>query len=721
MAKYVWSSQPDHLLMEWDLMLELYDRGRLMDIVPVLVGDLTDALKQKAQQRIMQKLGIMTIDESHITHRLRELFQFADKDKSGFIDRDELADCFKKFGIPVTDDELNALLEGADDGDCEIDVYEFEDLIFQLLEDKAGVVLRPEKSKHKNFKLSREDTIRAIKEKGSPHGMRSAGFSPDGSAVRRSPKRSPSKQGSGSVSMASSPGAGQSPRGRKNTINRDTIKEEESDGEEEEEEVDERETDRGFKSCNADTSNFKRATSLEMDEMWKSLEDDGPLEPQESEGDEDPPAFYTNFHESGCEPPMTETIMAQAQRRLQAWLHLELHYGPSPQVLWRATHCRPVPSMDSDSGGRNIKQTVKCLLGFPAVIVQGLASVQVDYILKNVHKRWEAGVKLPEPVFKKGMPRPKVIMCESTGRPAKYCDPLTQMPFRDMHTFHQRRQCFYFDIKKCNQDIIMEDYGTRVTCTQAGGRSVLLTPPIGAIGTSYVEFEIQNEGRTPYFFFGLCEGKHDVQGDWTAHTDKSAALYFSHDGKKQVDGQLEHYTNVALHRMDRVGLLVDNDRGVFEVLVNDESLGVLTTKLPRPMFFVVDMGWPYQRLEILPRTHWQMLAACLLKFFKGMNAQERLKAMAELFNTYDQDGQGSISKDEFRIALESLNVHVSDQELDVLIAKVDQDGSGEIEFEEFRAMIEGMIEEFGPEAIEKKKKSRSPLMSPIHRTALHHH
>ena len=94
MAKYVWSSQPDDLLMEWDLMLELYDRGRLMDIVPVLVGDLTDALKQKAQQRIMQKLGIMTIDESHITHRLRELFQFADADKSGFIDRDELADCF---------------------------------------------------------------------------------------------------------------------------------------------------------------------------------------------------------------------------------------------------------------------------------------------------------------------------------------------------------------------------------------------------------------------------------------------------------------------------------------------------------------------------------------------------------------------------------------------------------------------------------------------------
>jgi hypothetical protein len=61
MCKYVWSSEPDDLLMEWDLMLELYDRGRLMNILPCLVGDLTDAVKQKAQTRIMQKLGINSV------------------------------------------------------------------------------------------------------------------------------------------------------------------------------------------------------------------------------------------------------------------------------------------------------------------------------------------------------------------------------------------------------------------------------------------------------------------------------------------------------------------------------------------------------------------------------------------------------------------------------------------------------------------------------------
>jgi len=107
--KYVWSSNPDDLLMEWDLMLELYDRGRLKDILPCLVGDVTDATKQKSQARIMQKLGIDQLDEAHVTHRIRELFKFADQDQSGFIDRNEMSDCFQKFGLGLTDDELKAV------------------------------------------------------------------------------------------------------------------------------------------------------------------------------------------------------------------------------------------------------------------------------------------------------------------------------------------------------------------------------------------------------------------------------------------------------------------------------------------------------------------------------------------------------------------------------------------------------------------------------------
>eukprot|EP00802_Teleaulax_amphioxeia_P004645 Tamp_04649.p1 GENE.Tamp_04649~~Tamp_04649.p1 ORF type:complete len:798 (+),score=167.98 Tamp_04649:99-2492(+) len=705
MTKYVWSSNPDELLMEWDLMLELYDRGRLKDILPMLVGDLTDAQKQRAQSRIMQKLRIDSLDEKHVTHRLRELFNFADKDRSGFIDRDELAECFKRFGLGLTDDELDDLLENADDGDCEIDVFEFEDLIMQLLEDKAGVILRPEKSKQKHANLSREDTIKAIKHASSPLAMREAGFSPDGSTVRKSPKspgarspgaRSPgAKKNSSNVSNASPavdrsegssrPGTRGDPLGGSRPATRgEAIQEEDGEGRE----------DAGFKSAAGDK--FKRATSADLEDMWKQLEEDGaevsaPSSPLRSEN----PEFYTDFSESGCAPPMTSTVVAQAQRRITAWLHHDLKYGTN-EVLWRAKHCRPVPSMDSESGGRTIKQTVECILGFPAHKVAGMANAQLERMLKAAHKCWELAVKLPAPVLKKGVPRPKEVLCETTGRPAKYMDPLTLVPFRDMHTFHQRRQCFYFDIKRCHEDIIMENHGTRVTCTQSAGRSVMLTPPIGAIGTSYVEFEIQHEGRNPYFFFGVCEGRHDVSGGWTAHADETAALYFAYDGKKQLNGEMSPYTSTEIRRMDRIGLLVDMDREVFEILVNDESQGVLTEKLPRPMFFVVDMGWPYQRIEILPRTHWQMLATMLLKFFKGMDAQERLKAMAELFNKYDVDGQGSIDRDEFRDALESMHVHLSDQELEELIAKVDEDGSGEIEFNEFKAMIDSMIEEYGP-------------------------
>ena len=493
MTKYVWSSNPDELLMEWDLMLELYDRGRLKDILPMLVGDLTDAQKQRAQSRIMQKLRIDSLDEKHVTHRLRELFNFADKDRSGFIDRDELAECFKRFGLGLTDDELDDLLENADDGDCEIDVFEFEDLIMQLLEDKAGVILRPEKSKQKHANLSREDTIKAIKHASSPLAMREAGFSPDGSTVRKSPKspgaRSPgasspgAKKNSSNVSNASPavdrsegssrPGTRGDPLGGSRPATRgEAIQEEDGEGRE----------DAGFKSAAGDK--FKRATSADLEDMWKQLEEDGaevsaPSSPLRSEN----PEFYTDFSESGCAPPMTSTVVAQAQRRITAWLHHDLKYGTN-EVLWRAKHCRPVPSMDSESGGRTIKQTVECILGFPAHKVAGMANAQLERMLKAAHKCWELAVKLPAPVLKKGVPRPKEVLCETTGRPAKYVDPLTLVPFRDMHTFHQRRQCFYFDIKRCHEDIIMENHGTRVTCTQSAGRSVMLTPPIGAIGTS---------------------------------------------------------------------------------------------------------------------------------------------------------------------------------------------------------------------------------------------
>lgn len=86
MTRYVWSSQPDLILLEWDLMLELHEKGRVRTILPVLIGDLTSALQMKSQQKVLSALGITALNENAIVARLRSLFQYADSDKSGFID-----------------------------------------------------------------------------------------------------------------------------------------------------------------------------------------------------------------------------------------------------------------------------------------------------------------------------------------------------------------------------------------------------------------------------------------------------------------------------------------------------------------------------------------------------------------------------------------------------------------------------------------------------------
>lgn len=86
------------------------------------------------------------------------------------------------------------------------------------------------------------------------------------------------------------------------------------------------------------------------------------------------------------------------------------------------------------------------------------------------------------------------------------------------------------------RNIIMENQGTRITYAAQGGHSVILAPPIGAKGTSYVEFHLQNIGRYPYIFVGVNDGTHDVHGEWGASTDPHAHLYFCLNGSKLHDG-----------------------------------------------------------------------------------------------------------------------------------------------------------------------------------------
>lgn len=49
----------------------------------------------------------------------------------------------------------------------------------------------------------------------------------------------------------------------------------------------------------------------------------------------------------------------------------------------------------------------------------------------------------------------------------------------------------------------------------------------------------------------------------------------------------------------------------------------------------------------------------------------------------DKNGDGSLSKEEFRMALRELGKDLSDKELEVVLSKIDVNGDGEITYEEF--------------------------------------
>ena len=62
--------------------------------------------------------------------------------------------------------------------------------------------------------------------------------------------------------------------------------------------------------------------------------------------------------------------------------------------------------------------------------------------------------------------------------------------------------------------------------------------------------------------------------------------------------------------------------------------------------------------------------------------------LVEAFKTFDEDGSGSITTDEFKKGLQQLQENhliseLSDEQVNRLVAEVDQDGSGEIEYAEF--------------------------------------
>ena len=60
--------------------------------------------------------------------------------------------------------------------------------------------------------------------------------------------------------------------------------------------------------------------------------------------------------------------------------------------------------------------------------------------------------------------------------------------------------------------------------------------------------------------------------------------------------------------------------------------------------------------------------------------------MREIFNSFDVDGNGSLSRDELALALPKMGMFITMGEIDEMVASADTDGNGDIDFDEFVAL-----------------------------------
>mmetsp|Transcript_48854 Transcript_48854/g.146021 ORF Transcript_48854/g.146021 Transcript_48854/m.146021 type:complete len:149 (-) Transcript_48854:207-653(-) len=68
--------------------------------------------------------------------------------------------------------------------------------------------------------------------------------------------------------------------------------------------------------------------------------------------------------------------------------------------------------------------------------------------------------------------------------------------------------------------------------------------------------------------------------------------------------------------------------------------------------------------------------------------EQFIQKCREAFNTFDQDGSGTIDTQEMKLLLEAIGEAPSEEELFKFMAEVDEDGTGEIEFAEFLRAFE---------------------------------
>jgi len=424
--------------------------------------------------------------------------------------------------------------------------------------------------------------------------------------------------------------------------------------------------------------------------------DGGLLKPHDDDDDggnpEEGREFFANFWDCDLVPRLPPVIVVAAMRKVTLWMAHDLLYQVTP-VLWREKHMRAVPGLDGE--GRTVEQTVNLVLKFPNPhLCIGMKSGAVAPIVIRTMKEWSqcVAIKARRQLLKKdGKKAIKELLCWNTRQPAKYKDPITNVPFASMLAFNRMRQIYYFDSRQAHETVMLEDYATRATFIGSGGGSILCTPPVSATGISYVEFLLETIGQFAHMHIGVCDGSFDLKSGWTALSEGNSALLATYNMKKLHMGVVEDFGVVTPKKGDRLGLMIDMSKGSLEVFINDSPQGTLATDLPQPLYFCIDFGWPGQVVSIEPRDHWQMLSQCMQRFFEGLDYAATQAKMKQLFQEFDLDGSNSIDISELNTAFHTMHVYMAEQELEEILQLVDEDDSGEIDFDEFAYMVSQII------------------------------
>jgi Ca2+-binding EF-hand superfamily protein len=73
---------------------------------------------------------------------------------------------------------------------------------------------------------------------------------------------------------------------------------------------------------------------------------------------------------------------------------------------------------------------------------------------------------------------------------------------------------------------------------------------------------------------------------------------------------------------------------------------------------------------------------------KGETSKDYRKAVKEIFNSFDRDGNGIISQVEFASGLSMLGAEVNDADANLVYGFCDVNGDGEMDFDDFMGLID---------------------------------